>query len=81
MDTAVLNMRALPDYKLELSFKNGSKALINMSERVENMRFSAIQDSKDFLTATIVGEEVVWTREGSIIVKASVNELLDSMQM
>ena len=80
MENDDVAVQVLPDYQLKLYFPNGSKALINMSKRVQAVRFGRLSDLKLFATARVEGSEVVW-KDGTQCVRASINELLDSMQM
>jgi hypothetical protein len=78
MAEGLISARPLPDYRLELTFGNGSKATVNMSQRVRTVRFSRLAAPELFATARAVGEKVVWSDDcGSISVWCS--ELLESM--
>ena len=80
MDTTGVTLQVLPEYQLKLSFQNGSEAIVDMKRRVHAIRFGRLSSPELFRTATLVGSEVVWDyRTCSFL--ASINELLDSMQM
>ena len=80
MDTTGVTLQVLPEYQLKLSFQNGSEAIVDMKRRVYAIRFGRLSSPELFRTATLVGSEVVWD-DGTCSVRASINELLDSMQM
>lgn len=80
MDTTGVTLQVLPEYQLKLSFQNGSEAIVDMKRRVHAIRFGRLSSPELFRTATLVGSEVVWD-DGICSVRASINELLDSMQM
>ena len=80
MDTTGVTLQVLPEYQLKLSFQNGSEAIVDMKRRVHAIRFGRLSSPELFRTATLVGSEVVWD-DGTCSVRASINELLDSMQM
>ena len=80
MDTTGATLQVLPDYQLKLCFPNGSEALINMKPRVKAIRFGLLSSPELFAAARLADGEVVW-ESGSCCVRASINELLDSMQM
>lgn len=80
MDTTDVNLQVLPNYQLKLSFPNGSEAKIDMSNRIHGVRFGKLASEKLFATARIEEDSVIWN-DGTQYVQASINELLDSMQM
>ena len=80
MDQRGVTLQVLPEYQLRLRFHNGSEALVDMKRRVRAIRFGQLSTPGLFGTARLVGSEVVWDN-GVHCVRASINELLDSMQM
>ena len=80
MDTGGITLQVLPNYQLKLCFPNGSQALIDMRQRVRAIRFGQLASKELFHTARLMDSEVVWD-DGAHCVRASINELLDSMQM
>ena len=80
MDTTGVTLQVLPEYQLKLSFPNGSEAIVDMKRRVHAIRFGLLSSTELFCTAALEGNEVVWDN-GTHSVRASINELLDSMQM
>ena len=80
MDTTGVTLQVLPEYQLKLSFQNGSEAIVDMKRRVHAIRFGRLSSPELFRTATLVESEVVLD-DGTCSVRASINELLDSMQM
>ena len=73
-------LHVLPGYQLKLNFPNGSEAIVNMKHRLHAVRFGRLASPKLFCAARLEGSEVVWD-DGNHCVRASINELLDSMQM
>lgn len=80
MHTAGVTLRVLPGYQLRFDFRNGSQAIVDMKHRVHAMRFGRLARPDVFSTARLEGNEVVWN-SGPHHIRASINELLDSMQM
>ena len=80
MEGAAVRLSVLPGYQLKLSFRNGSEAIVDMKHRVRAVRFGRLATPGLFRTARLEGSEVIWDN-GTHCVRASVNELLDSMQM
>ena len=80
MDAMEVTLQVLPEYKLRLCFPNGSEAVVNMKKRVRAIRFGRLSSQELFQTARLENDEVVWDN-GVHCVRASINELLDSMQM
>ena len=80
MTEGLISVRALPGYRLELTFGNGSSALVNMTNRVQTVRLSKLASPALFATARAEGEKVVWS-DGSGNVSVWCSELLDSMMM
>ena len=80
MEAGGVTLQVLPDYRLKLSFPNGSKAIIDMKRRVHAIRFGRLSSPGLFSTARLADDEVVWD-DGSHRSRASINELLDSMLM
>ena len=80
MDSGLAEVIPLPGYCLELRFRNGSSAVVNMTRRVNTLRFSRLAEPEMFRSARASGNKVVWT-DGKHIVSAFCNELLDTMLM
>ena len=80
MDPGGVTLQVLPRYQLRLSFPNGSIAVVDMRRRVQAVRFGRLASPELFETARLMGGEVVWD-DGEHCVRATINELLDSMQM
>ena len=80
MDTTGITLELLPNYQLKLCFPNGSEAIVDMKQRVHAIRFGRLSSPELFETARLADGEVVWDN-GTYCVRASINELLDSMQM
>lgn len=75
-----IKLQVLPDYQLKLCFPNGSQAIVNMENRLQGIRFGRLSRKDTFSSAKIQGNEVIW-RDGNFSIRATVDELLDSMQM
>ena len=80
MDAVLKEVTPLADYRLALTFKNGSTAVVNMAQRVRTFRFSRLASEKVFATAHAEGDKVVWT-EGETPFCVYCGELLDAMMM
>ena len=80
METGGITLQVLPNYQIKLCFPNGSQAVINMRHRVHAVRFGRLASPELFVTARLANGEVVWD-DGEHCVRATINELLDSMQM
>ena len=80
MDVMGVVLHVLPGYQLKLSFRNGSEAIVDMKHRLHAVRFGRLASPELFQAAKLEGSEVVWDN-GTHCIRASINELLDSMQM
>lgn len=80
MDTALKSATPLADYRLMLTFQNGSTAVINMARRVQTLRFARIAPREVFATARAEGDKVVWS-DGVTPFGVYCGELLDAMMM
>lgn len=80
MGTALKEATPLADYRLALSFQNGSTAVVNMARRVRTLRFSRLARAETFATARAEGDKVVWTDAGTTF-GVYCGELLDVMMM
>ena len=78
MDSVLKAVRSLPDYRLELAFKNGSTAVVNMQQRVRTLRFACLASSQVFATARAEGDKVIW-QDGQTVFGVYCSELLDAM--
>ena len=80
MDTVLKSVTPLPDYRLELTFRNGSTAVVNMERRIQTLRFARLSSPQIFATAKADGDKVVW-QDGGTSFGVYCNELLDAMLM
>lgn len=80
MDTVLKSVTPLPDYRLELTFRNGSTAIVNMERRIQTLRFARLSSPQIFATAKADGDKVVW-QDGGTSFGVYCNELLDAMLM
>lgn len=80
MDYTGVTLQVLPEYRLMLCFPNGSQAIVDLKKRVHAVRFGRLSMPGLFETARLTGSEVVWDN-GTYCIRASINELLDSMQL
>ncbi|MBQ3285443.1 MAG: DUF2442 domain-containing protein [Ruminococcus sp.] len=72
--------KPLPGHRIELIFKNGSTAVINMERRIGTLRFARIADEAVFASAKAEGDKVVWL-DGNTPFAVYCSELLDAMMM
>lgn len=77
MSSALEGVKPMPGFKLELDFKNGSSTVVDMSQRVKAMGFSAFSPEQTFSTARALGDRIVWTERGRIF-GIYCDELLDT---
>ena len=80
MNSIGVTLQVLPEYRLKLCFLNGSEAIVDMRQRIHAIRFGRLASPELFGTARLEDSEVVWD-DANYRVRASINELLDSMQM
>ena len=72
--------KPLPGHRIELIFKNGSTAVVNMERRIGTLRFARIADEAVFASARAEGDKVVWL-DGNTPFAVYCSELLDAMMM
>ena len=80
METILESVAPLPDYRLALTFRNGSSAVVNMERRVHTLRFARLALPQVFATARAEGDKVVW-QDGGTAFGVYCHELLDAMLM
>ena len=80
MSTSLTEVKALPGYRIQLDFRNGSTAVVNMEQRVRTLRFARLAPAQVFATARAEGDRVVW-QDGTTIFGVYCSELLDAMLM
>ena len=80
MDTTLKEVKPQADYRLELTFQNGSTAVVNMERQVHTLRFARIAPREIFATARAEGDKVVW-KVGMVLFSVYCGELLDAMMM
>ena len=80
MDTVLKSVTPLKNYRLQLTFINGSTAVVNMEKQVRTLRFARIAPAEVFATARVEGDRVVWA-EGTATFGVYCGELLDTMMM
>ena len=78
MDSGLIKATPLPGYRLELQFLNGSSAVVNMTRRIEALRFARLADKDLFFSARASGDKVVWS-DGQRVISVFCGELLDAM--
>ena len=78
MDTVLESVTPLPDYRLELTFRNGSSAVVNMERRVRTLRFARLASPQVFTSVKADGDKVVW-QDGGTLFSVYCSELLDAM--
>ena len=80
MENILTKATPLADYRLALTFQNGSSAVVNMARRVRTLRFARLAPAEVFATARAEGDRVVWT-DGAATFGVYCGELLDAMMM
>ena len=80
MDQCLKEVHPLKDYRLELVFINGSRAVVNMEKRIRTIRFSKLTSQKLFMTAKAAGDRIVWS-DGTETLSVYANDILDLMMM
>ena len=80
MESTLCKATPLPGYLLVLQFQNGSLAVVNMSRRVQTVRFARLAAWELFATARAVGDRVVWS-DGKREIGAFCDEIVDAMMM
>ncbi len=78
METAIRTIRALPDYRLEIVFQNGSMANINFKNLIRTMRFSKLKSPELFDSVRTEGDRIIWSN-GNQFIQIYCNELVDLM--
>ena len=80
MDTILKAVAPLPDYRLALTFRNGSSAVVNMERRVQTLRFARLASPQVFRSVKADGDKVIW-QDGGTHFGVYCHELLDAMLM
>ena len=80
MDPVLKDARPLEGYRLALTFRNGSTAVVDLARRVRALRFARLASPETFATARAEGDRVVWT-DGETPFGVYCGELLDAMMM
>ncbi len=78
MDTILKTVAPLPGYRLALTFRNGSSAVVNMKRRVRTLRFPRLASPQVFTSVKADGDKVVW-QDGGASFGVYCYELLDAM--
>ena len=78
MDTILKTVTPLPGYRLALTFRNGSSAVVNMERRVRTLRFARLASLQVFTSVKADGDRVVW-QDGGASFGVYCYELLDAM--
>jgi len=80
MESMLKAVTPLAGYRLELTFRNGSTAVVNMERRVKTLRFARLASPQVFASVKADGDKVVW-QDGGTSFGVYCNELLDAMLM
>ena len=80
MSNALIAVYPLGGYCLQLIFRNGSTAMINMENRIHTVRFSQLASLELFRTVKAAGDKIVWS-DGKKTLSIYTNEILDFMIM
>jgi len=78
MDTILKTVAPLPGYRLALTFRNGSSAVVNMERRVRTLRFARLASPQVFTSVKADGDKVVW-QDGGASFGVYCYELLEAM--
>lgn len=78
METILKTVAPLPGYRLALTFRNGSSAVVNMERRVRTLRFARLASPQVFTSVKADGDRVVW-QDGGASFGVYCYELLDAM--
>lgn len=80
MNGCLMEVRPGDHYRLELIFRNGSTAVVNMEKRIHSIRFSKLKSPQLFRTARADGDQIVWS-DGKEKISVYASEILDSMMI
>ena len=80
MSNALIAVYPLGGYCLQLIFRNGSTAMINMENRIHTVRFSKLASPELFRTVQAAGDEIIWS-DGKNTISIYTNEILDFLIM
>lgn len=80
MSDALVAVHPLGGYCLQLVFRNGSSAMVNMENRINTIRFSRLKSPELFKTVKAEGDKLVWS-DGTETISIYTNEILDIMMM
>ena len=78
MNTILKTVAPLPGYRLALTFRNGSSAVVNMERRVRTLRFARLASPQVFTSVKADGDKVVW-QDGGASFGVYCYELLEAM--
>ena len=78
METILKTVAPLPGYRLALTFRNGSSAVVNMERRVRTLRFARLASLQVFTSVKADGDRGVW-QDGGASFGVYCYELLDAM--
>ena len=80
MSAHLVAVRPLRDFHLEMEFSNGSRAIVNMENRIRSIRFARLASSDFFASAKAEGDRIVWS-DGATSFSVYCNEILDTLLM
>jgi len=63
MTPDVIQVTALPNYKLQIQFENGEVKVFDMSPYLQYQAFSSLRESNVFMRAKVSNGTVGWTEE------------------
>ena len=80
MSEALVAVHPIEDYCLQLTFRNGSTAMVNMENRIKTLRFARLASPEVFRSVRAEGDKIIWT-DGNDTISIYTNEILDIMIM
>ena len=78
MDAGIKDVKALPDFQLQVTFRNGSVAIVNFRNMIRTIRFSPLASADLFDSVRVEGDKIIW-QEKNRSMQIYCNELLDIM--
>ena len=78
MDTSVKAVKALPDFQLQVTFQNGSVAVVNFQNMIRTIRFAPLASEDVFDSVRVEGDKIIWQGKGRGM-QIYCNELMDIM--
>jgi hypothetical protein len=77
----IIQLDVLPDYRLEVVFRDGTKGIVNLSDEPFEGVFAPFADPRFFRKATLENGVVVWPGGLDIAPDAMYQEIREQMRM